>query len=208
MRTSSKQLSLTMVSVVGPLVNFANGLSAYARRTRSVTRKAQNVRRVLLQAREPIRLLFTDLPEAVGVPQFDEEKPISDRSIQEFQIGLRSCLVELADAYNKLLKKIQVVISEAFDADHDLKILRSELNDRSRPLIARCSDKNLRPLIAAMAKSTGRDREWLVSIATVATQQPVDSWRDRDLQTFPVRMNDFARRFTALEAIVAAEKAS
>jgi hypothetical protein len=200
--------NVTMVSVVGPLVNFANSLSTYARRTRSVTQEAQKVRRVLLQAREPIRLLFIELPEAVGLPPFNRDEPISDNAIQQFQIRLRSCLVELADAYNRLLEKIQVIISETFGGDSELRELRSELEDRASPLISRCSDKELRPLISAMTKSTGSDKDWVVSIGTVVTQRPVDSWRDRDLQIFPARMNDFARRFAAFEAIVAAEKRS
>jgi len=198
--------NVTMLSVVGPLVNFANTLSTYARRTRSLTQEAQKVRRALLQAREPIRLLFTELPEAVGLPQFDKDKPISNGAVQEFQIRLRSCLVELADAYNRLLQKIQVVISETFGGGPDLRELRSELKDRVNPLISRCGDKELRPLISALAKTTGSDKDWVVSIGTVVAQRPVDSWRDRDLQVFSARMHDFARRFAAFEAIVAAEK--
>jgi hypothetical protein len=56
----------TMVNIVGPLVQFADRLPAYVKETRSISREARNLFQALLNSKDPIALLFRDLPKAVG----------------------------------------------------------------------------------------------------------------------------------------------
>lgn len=205
--TESRQVrNAAMVEVVGPLVNFANSLPPYALHTGSLTREAQNVRHALRNAHEPISLLFEELPKAVGLHGFDDEKSVHDTNIQEFQVRLRSCLVELADVYDKLLTNIHLIISEAFKATNGSIEFPQQLRDRAGMLIPRCSDEELRPLLMALTKSYNSERDWAVSVATVVMKRPVASWQDIDLQAFSVQLTDLVRRFKAFEAIAAAEK--
>lgn len=196
----------TMVAVVGPLVHFARSLPPYTIYTISLTREAQNVRHVLCNVHEPISLLFEELPKAVGLHVFGDEKLVHEGDIQEFQIRLRSCLIELADAYNKLITNIQLIISEAFNANDGSIKLSQQFRAHAMELIPRCSDEELKPLLTALTKSYNSERDWTVSVAMAVMKRPVAEWRDRDLQAFSVQMTDLMRRFKAFEAIVAAEK--
>lgn len=196
----------TMVGVVGPLVQFAGHLNDYARNTRMVSKEAGNVRHALLQAKDPLQLLFADLPGAVGMPAFDEATPVPDESVKDFQIRFRSALAELAHAYQRLTERIQEIVTAASGSEKEIGKLRAELKRRAKPLIQRCGDKTLKPFAAALARDAGTDTEWLVSVATVVRQKPADAWRDSDVQVFSARMTDMMNRLRALEAIAAAEK--
>ena len=106
----------SMVSVVGPLVQFANGLQPYVINTRTLSQEAQNLRRTLLNAKDPIQLLFTDLPLSIGLSPFKEYELISEDEIEIFQVTLRNVLIELAQTYSRLIKSIETIFIEAFEA--------------------------------------------------------------------------------------------
>jgi len=204
--TSSNQLrNKTMLNIVGPLVQFAKNLPDYVKRTRTLSAEARNVLRVLLSAKDPIQLLFSDLPHAVGMASFDEEATDKETA-QEFQKRFRSAIVELSQKYTQLIEEIKYIIKESFHTQKDIPSLREELKERAYPLAQRCSDQKLKPFIGTLATDKGQDESWLTSIATIVSQQPVDSWTDHDINAFSSQLHDIVNRFMALETIVAAEK--
>ncbi len=196
----------TMVSVVGPLVQFVNSLPDYVRHSRALTREAQNVRHTLLQAKDPIRLLFTDIPNAIGLSPFDEQESVSEEDVKEFQVRFRTVLAELAQSYSGLIKSVKMVLTKTFGSGGSVRSLRAELRKRATPLIRKCGDKELSPFLGAIAGASGSDEDWIISVATIVSKRPVDSWRDNDIQVFSSRMHDFHKRFRALESVALAEK--
>ncbi len=194
-----------MVSVVGPLVQFANTLSDYVKQTKTISKHAQAARRVLLAAKDPITLLFSDLPEALGCGAFSDSKEIDPEQVGKFQQVLRDALIELSKADQILQQNIADNILQAFNWQEDVSLLQKELQSRAIPLRTRCADKQLKPFLTALCKLSTSNDEWLVSVGTIINQRPVDSWRDNDLQIFTAKVHDFSRRFSALEAVVTAE---
>lgn len=195
--------NVTLISVVGPLVQFVKGLQPYVLQTRSLGRHAQNVRHVLQQARDPVELLFADIPQAVDLPIFDDANPVPDDTLEIFRARFTQAIRELQDAYPKLIGGIRQVILRAFGSNSDeASQLRTQLQQRAACLLDRCGDRGLKPFLATLTNFSGSDDDWLVSLATIATQRPVDSWRDADLQGFPVRLRDLSGRFSALETLV------
>ena len=199
-----------MVSVVGPLVQFASGLSDYIRQTKTISKQAQAARRVLLAAKDPILLLFTDLPKALGTGVFSESQDIDHEQVNRFQHQLRDALLELTRADQLLLEEIRENLLAAFESsittlDKNADRLQKELYDRAVPMVSRCADKKLRPFLKTLTRSAATIDDWLVAVATIVTQRPVDCWHDTDLQIFTARIHDFARRFFALEIIISAE---
>ncbi len=192
-----------MVNIVGPLVQFAGNLPRYVRQTGTLSREARAVLQRLLNARDPIDLLFVELPEAVGVPAFPAGEPVTDAAVERFQSRLREAITDLERAHGRLIEKIDLVVRKAFDADGDLPALRADLQARAEALAPACADDRLNPLVAALARNAGDDTEWLVSVATIARQVPVDSWRDRDLSAFTTRLSDLSRRFQTMERLTA-----
>jgi len=193
----------TILSVVGPLVQFANSLVGYSRTTRLISHEAQRVRHVLLQASDPIRLLFKDLPEAVGLHQFNEEMAdLEESSVDLLQKRLKAALVELAQSYQLLIERIKKSLQTITEMNTDFGELRKNLILRSQVLTEKCSDNELRPFVQALSNSNLTDKDWAISLATIATQKPVDAWRDNDFEVFQVKTYDLFQRFFALEAIV------
>ena len=76
-----------LLEVVQPLCQFAAQLPDYTRRTNSLSKVALNVREALLSAREPVTLLFSDLPQACGFPACRFGNTF-DNARQECRIGL------------------------------------------------------------------------------------------------------------------------
>lgn len=81
-----------------------------------------------------------------------------------------------------------------------------DIGHHAAPLVSRCSDKRLKPLVSALVRNRGTDAEWVAAIGTIVSQRPVASWRDADLNGFSTRMHDLARRFLALERLAAEER--
>jgi hypothetical protein len=196
----------TMVNIVGPLVQFADRLPTYVKETRSISREARNLLQALLNSKDPIDLLFMDLPKAVGVSHFDDTPDFTDDTIKEFQNRFRNAVVELSQAFEHLVDRIRMILQEAFGNRVDLKAFREDMKERAAPLLSRCSDKRLKPLVSVLTRDRGTDNEWVSAIGTIVSQRPVESWRDADLNSFSTHIHDLARRFLAMERLAAAER--
>jgi hypothetical protein len=100
----------TMVNIVGPMVQFAGRLPTYVKETRSISRDARNILQALLNSKDPIDLLFKDLPKAVGVSHFDETLDFSGETVKEFQNRFRNAVGELVQAFERLVDRIRMVL--------------------------------------------------------------------------------------------------
>ncbi len=198
---SNKVRNLSMLSVVGPLVQFASSLSAYARQTRTVGVHAVSVRNALLRSKEPILLLFDELPQAVDMPPFQQDTPADTHQEREFEARLRNALKSLMDADSMLIQRLQQHIMEAFGTHRAFNLFREELAQQASVLLGPCRDTELKCALSAMSKS-GSDTEWVSGIAAAAVTRPLQAWRDSDINEFPTVMRDIAGRFQSFEAIV------
>ena len=147
----------TMVSIVGPMVQFANNLPPCVKSPRSLSNEARKVFRVLLNAKDPIALFFADLPEAVGIVPFETGESVDAEKSKAFQARFRNAIVELSQACPRLLELIELSIRDAFKADKKMAKFREELASRAASLVERCSDRRLKPLVAAFAANKGQD---------------------------------------------------
>lgn len=191
----------SLLAVVGPLVQFVKNLPKYSATTHRVSREAQQVRQALMMARDPFSLLYADLPRAVGVPAFRTQEDLNEENLLRFQERFRRAVMELRDAYGRLLQEVEGAVREAFDHEGDLGALRSSLRERARPLCDRCGDLELKPLLKTLADFSGNDKAWLESVATIVSRRPIDSWRDDDVRNFAVTFPDIVHRFRSLETM-------
>ncbi|MDM8516391.1 hypothetical protein QUF76_09345 [Desulfobacterales bacterium HSG16] len=194
----------SMVSIVGPLVQFADRLTPYARQTRSVGKYAQKVRNTIVRSKEPIQLLFTDLPVAVGLEPFDKTSQPDGEQEKKFEVRLKDALKKLIDADKILIETIRDIILEAFDKKKTpFEIFRKELTERAVLLITPCRDSELKVVLTAMSKTTLKNHSgYIAAVAAAAMTRPVRAWRDNDVNEFPTVMEDLARRFKDFETIV------
>ena len=196
----------SMINIVGPLVRFAETLPEYVKNTRLLSAEARNLLRALLNAKDPIDLLFAEIPQAICMQAFKEDETVRTEDVKAFQVRLRNAVTELAGSFERLLEHIRGIVSKAFGAPKRLADLRKVLNKRAAPLVSRCTDSRLKPFAAALQKNRGEDSDWLITVATVANRRPADAWRDSDLPVFATRFHDLARRLMAMESLAAAER--
>jgi len=121
----------TLLSVVGPLVKFVEDLPKYSRFSRSVSTDAIRVRSAILNATDPLKLLFEELPHSVGIEPAEQSsvKP-NDHWKKELQQRLKNSLLELMHAYDKLNRDVRKATMETFEQWTDL--------DRKCKMIEHC----------------------------------------------------------------------
>ncbi|CAB1078028.1 hypothetical protein D1AOALGA4SA_5794 [Olavius algarvensis Delta 1 endosymbiont] len=198
----AKLRNVSMVGVVGPMVQFANSLTPYTRQTCTIGKYAQNVRNTLLRSKEPIQLLFVDLPNAVGLEPFDKDSATDSKNETLFESRLQDAFKELINADDMLLKEIQENMMNAFENNNDPGSFRAEITKDAIQFHTPCRDIELKSVLTAMSKTEVTHDEWFSSIASAVMTRPVKAWRDSDMDEFPVAIRDIADRFKAFSALV------
>ena len=186
-----------LIGVVGPLVNFIENLPDYTKSTRRLSKEARNVRIAIQNSEDPARLIFKDLPAAVGVKVDVIENILKDRVFQE---KLYAALSELLEFFPDLYKKIQNVVSKAFNGETLNEIMKNQ-SSRVEPLIDICGDRELKQFLAAVNRKIKDADEWVKGIAGVVMGKPIESWNDNDLSIFEARLNNYADQVNSLEAL-------
>jgi hypothetical protein len=104
-----------LIDLVRPLTIFiSREIPEYSRKTNTLSATAIAVRRALLDARDPMRLVFTMLPEACGMPLIGVE---GIEEPEELASRLRRALHEIRMAYPTLIHRLEKAIFAAFDSD-------------------------------------------------------------------------------------------
>ena len=190
-----------LLTVVTPLIRTIAQLPKYTLVTQELSDNAKNLRKVVLNAREPDELLFKQLPEAFGYPAFREEMATDAKTISEFFRTLRDALSELEQAYDILLNSIERLLAEAFDLKLTSEKLRAELVARAEPLLAVTLETDLKGFLIQVC-SAGHDfSSWLEAIATYLTKKPPSAWIETDKAQFEIKLSQIARKFWHFKAV-------
>ena len=190
-----------LLTVVTPLMRAIAQLPKYTLVTQELSDKAKNLRKVVLNAREPDELLFKQLPEAFGYPAFREEMATDAKAISEFFRTLRDALSELEQAYDILLNSVEQLLAETFGLKPTSEKLRAELVDRAQPLLAVTIEMDLKGFLIQVC-SAGHDfSSWLEAIATYLAKKPPSMWVEADKAQFEINLSQIARKFWHFKAL-------
>jgi hypothetical protein len=191
----------SVLDVVRGLVRFALGLPAYARRTKSLSENALQVRETLITAREPAQLLFQDLPRACGLEPFKKRARKSLDVSARFVERLRACLHELQEAYPSLLERIERDLSTVLGLPASADELQSELASRAAVLSSLAVEPKLKTFVVRAADASLEREDWLVSLATQLASKPPAEWVEGDEERFQLQLALVARRFRSMESV-------
>lgn len=158
-------------------------LPNYAKRTSRIDAGAKSIRGVVMKADDPERLLFDDLPAALG-----------DRLSPE---AIYNAIIAAEASYPALLDELRVALGRALGIDHRdfggiaerAQLIRGMTNDYNFDAFA---DR-----AAAIEQGSG-DIESLVS---VLLHRPARNWSDRDREEALTEIARYGRRFRELEAL-------
>ena len=188
-----------LLDVVQPLCQFAAQLPDYARRTTALSKVALDVRTALLSAREPITLLFSDLPKACGFPTFSpQEQPDEDR-VNGFISVFRDTLGELRKAYPALLSRIIERIAEAAGEDQSA-FDRIHLATRAARVSLVAREPRLRTLALRLRDPGLSDDAWAEALASFVVSKPPARWAAGDEARFCEEIAALAELFQKAEA--------
>lgn len=196
----------SLLKIVTPLIQFMEGLSEYTRHTRNLSMPAQRLRTAVLNAREPIKLLFEDIPDALGIEIIDHGMKPSAAWRSDLRGNLQDALLELNAAFDKLNITIQDAFMQAFHwdqaGDQRLSAFHESLKNRVEGIFKHCADPDLKPLLRAILNDANDDAEWIRGIAGRILKKPVDAWRDGDFEPFQAALFELADRIESLTKLV------
>ena len=192
----------TVVQLVRPLAGLIESLPEYTRRTRSgeISESARKVRDAFIASKSPEKLLFEDLPAALGYAQAVEK----EGGLGGFASSLMEALRELKYTHNNLLRAQQQLLANAFHMRDELSLeeLRNRVVGRYEGLDDYTVDVDgLKAFIRRITKRSSSDEEWLENILTFLGQKPSTKWSDADRAEAEVRLSDFAKRILDLETL-------
>ena len=198
---STETQTLDLLTVVTLLIQTIAQLPKYTLATQELSDNAKNLRKVVLNAREPDELLFKQLPKVLGFPIFGIQETIEPEVIPKFFDRLKKALSELELAYKTLLNSIEQKLAEAFSLTSSKKDLRAELVTRSEPLLAVKIEMDIKAFSVQVCSGGHDFSSWLEAIATFLAKKPPASWLDVDKARFESNLTELARKFRHFEAV-------
>lgn len=198
----------TLLGVLRPLVRFATRLPEFTVKSKTLSNAALQVRDALRSVREPDELLFRVLPEALGLDAIPADASTAAEVAPTYRRELLLILRELEGAYDRLLERCRVMLTDAFGVNGDPTRLRQELSIRGQHLLGRVIEPTLQSVVLAMVNDTASEREWLEAFIMVIADKPADVWSDDEALAFEFRVSDVARRFRNLWSLLHATDTS
>jgi nucleoside-triphosphatase THEP1 len=162
-------------------------LPEYTLATRSVTAGTDAVRSVLAKGREPVDLIFSELPRACGALLASGE--IDATLLVE---RLNVALLELADAEPMLRSMASAALAEAFGV-RDLAGVHEQVRVDYAPHRLSLRDFTLRQFVERMLAPEG-ERRWLEGVTGLLGGRRIDGWTDESLDTFAFEARSVAER--------------
>jgi hypothetical protein len=186
-----------LIDLVRPLTIFiSREVPEYSRKTNTLSATAVALRRALLDARDPVKLVFTMLPEACGLPAIGKE---GLKDPEELASRLRRALHEIRIAYPTLIHRLELAIFAAFDIDNGSAATRSIITGRAAQLATVLTEPVLKSFVIRVADTVLEDRAWVESIANLLTRKSCERWLDNDEMEFHHQLANAAGRFKRTE---------
>jgi hypothetical protein len=190
-----------VLTVVRPLVSFAISLPEYVRYAReALSPQARRVRDLLFSARQPMTLLFRDLPEALGLPAVKTET-CEKQQLTDLVTGLTAAVAELRDAYPALLTRIRGGLQGAFGWNGNFDEFRKLIARRSVVIGNHIVDLDLKAFVLRLRDTVLTDTQWIESVATLVSKKVPERWCDIDETFFFERLAALIARFKRLESL-------
>jgi hypothetical protein len=174
------------LAVARSLVRFAVHLPPWSQKTAKLGEAAKEVRRVLLNAKDPYRALFVDLPLAFPTVE-----------ARDLGIYLSESLREMASVYPRMLGELKRRMLDALDhrsGSHET------LHLRARTVLGLTGDLRVDALAGRLVEFGGAEDE-IETLGSFALNKPARDWSDRDPDRAALELAELALRFRQAETL-------
>ncbi len=170
------------------LVKLAFDLPNWTRRTSSQSKRATNLRKILLQASDPHKLLFVDLPNLYGA---ENPEALGQQLIEDITM--------LQAAYPVLVQRLTEKLFKALAANpDDLEMLHA----RARVVKGLSGDFRLESFAGRLLEFDG-SVEAMEGLVSLAVNLPTTDWSDATPDTAELALADMALKFRHAEMLAA-----
>ncbi len=195
-----------LFDVVRGIITVIRRLSPYAAQTQELGQPARVVRSAVKSAKDPVRLLWTDLPIALNFQSFDQPEMSQPGAAERFADGLVQALAELQGADRVLLQRIERTLRDLLRVDEEGMSFYAVLVARAHRL-AESPELPTRvqqwvDLTRAMDPDNAQDRnQWLMGIGTMVIGKAPPLWGDSEANRFAAGAMELCRTYLAAEEL-------
>ena len=188
------------LKVAKPIAKFAANLPVFTKMTKDMLKpKTQNIRDVILRARDPIKLIEDDLKVACGLKVSDTVNISMMKDLEESILEMRFC-------YENLLKRLGGKLFKEFNLSASEKNLRI-IKNRADKILSHTEELKLKAFIDRLSRAQ-YDTNWINSIAGLLCNKQPKVWLDSDEIKFGGELYDYVKQFLRLEMYVEAKNLS
>lgn len=172
------------------LVQLALTLPGWTQRTQRLSATARTVRTTLLRATDPLKVIFVDLPQQLGVS--DDSNALVDAIV--------AVVAELQAAYSAELERVASRMLNAIDHSGPL----SGLRERARAVNGKSGDFKLDAFAGRLEAFNG-DQADIEGLISLATNKPATLLSDHDMEAASVQLAKWGFDFRRIEALASLE---
>jgi len=193
--------NIELLDVVKELCVFVARLPGYVLNTHKLSPSALAVRDVILNAQDPAKLLFSDLPKACSCDPIGGEAS-ANKLVQLFVQRVKAALDELRASWPELQERLRKQLREAFDLVNSFHQSRMMLAARAQRILLTITDPKLRAFCLRLMDDKLPESEWLESLGSFLALKPPSKWHDAEEGVFNSELAQTAARFRHVESIV------
>lgn len=199
---TSENKKAELLDVVRPLCMFIAKLPSYVHNTKKLSQEALAVRDVILSAREPVKLLFDDLPKACRFDAFTINSNIKSELIRNFVKRFKKALDELKSAYPELKERLKKQLQDSFSIPGSFSQARQTLAERPMRILVSNTEPKLKAFCLRLMDNNLPEDEWIESLGSYLALKPPSKWHDVEEDIFNQELTQLITRFHHVESII------
>lgn len=198
---------IELLDFVTAICVFVAQLPDYTLNTSRLPSIALSVRDTILNARDPAKLVFSELPKACGFESLSTLTIEADfRS--KFADVLRSGLDDLRAAYPELQERMRVRLRSAFELPGTFQQFRTALAVRAEQVLIGIVEPKLRAFCLRLIDDNLPESDWLESVGAFLALKPPAKWHDPEEDLFENDLAIWGSRFHKVESIAFTDSGS
>jgi hypothetical protein len=186
-KTLGKQISPNPLDSARGLVQLVVSLPNWTKRTMSISDNAQIFRKTILQARDPYKVLFSDLPELLRAEN-------EDQLVEK----ISSLSNELQSQYPTMIESLKKAFFKAID--HREEDGLAPLRARAKAIKSKSGDFKVDAFIAHVSELENDLEDFEGLFSTTINKRPSE-WVDRDQEAALNEIVIFCSHFRKIEAL-------
>jgi hypothetical protein len=184
----------TALDITRPLVQLALKLTPWAKRTRTLSKRAGGLRDALLAARDPYLLL-----RAISAALEVEEGGDQSSHNSDVQERLKSAIEEIASAQDRLLEMLGHAVRTELARQSGSSA--DEIAMRANRVMLTTVEPRLKHFAQKLIESKLPGVDWVQQVASFVVGKPLRDWHDADIDRAQNEISLLVEHFLDVEAL-------